>query len=317
MRGKSMHRTLSAALFCVAFVSSAAFASTATSVRLILDERSLLPGTPTGLSVIVSNPGEEELQLPPVLWLVAMNDAGKTFTVRSFTMSTETAGGQLLPEHLRTVASHASRELRFDPAIGIVGSPWFMDQRLWTPGRYRLRAVLAPDVKPNGSFDGTSALVSDENILTVVLSSPEDAAVWEWMRDQKWDEQSWVNRPWQLAKFVNQSHPKSQYMLFAAIFLPRDGEGPSPVVIELVKRFPNKSFTEQVKLLIVQYYEQAESTARQQSNLYVAANASDEARTIASELVRNSRSSNVRAFAKELLDRIPTREQLLKKPETR
>jgi len=42
----------------------------------------------------------------------------------------------------------------------------------------------------------------------------------------------------------------------------------------------------------------------------------DEARAIASELMQNSRSANVRATA-ELLDLIPTREQLLKKPETR
>ena len=192
-----------------------------------------------------------------------------------------------------------------------------MDQRLWTPGVYRLRAVLAPEVKPDGSFDEASALRSDENALTVALPSPEDAAVWGWMREQKWDEQSWGMRPWQFAKFVNQYHPKSQYMLYAAIYLPKKGEGPSPILLELVNRFPNKSFTEQVKLLIVQYYERSESLARHQSNLYVAANESDEARAIASELMHNSRSSNVRAFAKELLDRIPTREQLTKKPETR
>jgi hypothetical protein len=311
-----MNQMLITAFFAALFSASLASGGTKVSVRLVLDERSLLPGTPTGLSVTVNNPGEEELHLPPFVWLVATNDDGQTFTVRTSTMSHGTAGAAV-PEELRTVAPHASRELRFDPIIGMVGSPWFMDQRLWTPGHYHLQVVLAPEVKSDGSFEPATALVSDENALAVALPSVEDAAVWEWMREQKWDEQSWGLRPWQLANFVNRNHPKSQYMLFAAIFLPRNGEQPSSTLIELVKRFPDHSFAEQVKLLIVQYYEQAESTARHQSNLYMAAAESDDARAIASELMQNSRSSNVRATAKELLDRIPTREQLLKKPETR
>lgn len=190
-----------------------------------------------------------------------------------------------------------------------------MDSRLWRPGFYRVRAVLAPEVTPDGTFDPATALVSNEETLNVSLPSEDDAAVWSWMREQKWSESAWSMRPWQLANFVLKYHPKSLYALYTAMYVKKAAEGPSPAVIDAVRRYPNKPFTDQLKLLLDQEYEQAQSLARQQANFEQAAYESDRARAMASDLAKNSRSANVRAYARELLDRIPSREQLRRKPQ--
>jgi hypothetical protein len=321
-----MNRMLIATLFSILIASAAIAGSPAADVRLVLDESSVLPGTPTGLTVIVTNRGEEELQLPIFLWLTARNESGQTFRVRRFnaagwTNDSSEIVAAVVPEPLRTIPAGASRELRFDPSSVIFGSPWFTDASLSTPGRYRLRAVLAPDVKRDGTFDAATALVSNEETLTTGVTSDEDAAVWQWMRTvggSKWGEAEWTAHSRELATFVMKNHPQSQYALFTAVFLPLVAENePSPTLAEQTKRFPNKSYTDQLKLLIVHYLQQTSSVAYRRHDLYRAANESDEARGIASQLLQNSRSSNVRASAKELLDRIPTREQLMKKPETR
>lgn len=314
-----MHRVLIATLFSILFIASnAVAASPAAEVRLVLDEASVLPGTPTGLSVMVINRGHEELQLPPFLWLVAKNDVGDTFTLRA--QLTTDGEAEAVPTEKRTIEAGRSREFRYDPTFAIVASPWLTDDRL-SPGRYHLRAVFAPEVKPDGRFDSNNAIASGEEVLTVSLESPEDVAVWEWLRKAgggKWGDRAWLSPRVDFADFVMKNYPTSHYALFAAPFLPmRDYGEPSPVLEEQARRFPKKSFTDQVKLLLMQYHVQALDTACHHSDMSRAAEHSDAARAIASQLVRNSRSSNVRSSAKELLDRVPTREQLLKKPETR
>jgi hypothetical protein len=72
-----------------------------------------------------------------------------------------------------------------------------------------------------------------------------------------------------------------------------------------------------MRLLQVWGYQEAASLAYRQKDLYHAANDWELARAIASDLVNNSGSSHVRASAKELLDRTPTCEQVMKKPEVR
>ena len=312
-----MHRVLIATLFSIVVASTAVAASPVAEVHLVLDEASVLPGTPTGLSVVVTNRRHEGLQLPPLLWLVAKNDVGDTFTLRA--QLTTDGEAEPVPAEKRTIEAGGSREFRYDPTFAIVASPWLTDDRL-SPGRYRLRAVFASEVKPDGRFDLDNAIASSEEVLAVSLESPEDVAVWEWLRKAgggKWGDRAWLSPQVDFADFVMKNYPTSHYALFAAVFLPRHSDEPPLGLEEIVKRFPNKSFTDQARLLLIQYYEQAESLDQHRSDMIRAANHSDAARAIAFQLVRNSRSSNVRTFAKELLDRIPTREQLLRKPEAR
>lgn len=49
--------------------------------RLILDESTVLPCTPTGFTIIVTNPGKTALQLPLGLWLVATECGASSSTV--------------------------------------------------------------------------------------------------------------------------------------------------------------------------------------------------------------------------------------------
>lgn len=315
-----MNRMFIVTLFSILIASAAFAGSPAAEVQLMLDESSVLPGTPTGLTVLVTNRGDETLELPAALWLTATNPAGQTFTLRKFSFSDEIAS--VVPEQVRIIPSGTSRELRFDPIVFMVGSPWLMDQRLSAPGQYRLQVVFAPAMKGDGTFDAAKSISSKPELFTVSTPSGEDAAVWHWMQEHKWEERAWLTRPNEFASFVMKNHPQSQYALFAAVFLPRHSDEPmrtnepTPMLLEQVKRFPNKAFTDQVKLLLIQYYQQALDFASR-SYIYRAADDSDAARALARELIQESRSSNVRASAKDLVDRIPTREQLLKKPETR
>ena len=308
-----------ATLSFLLFAGTAAFAeSPAPVVHLILDEALVLPGTPTGLTVIIRNPGARDALLPSALWIVATNESGQTFTLPAHMVTGGMAAA--VPAELRTIPSATSRELRFDPIVFMLGSPWLIDERLTTPGKYQLRAVFVPDVKQDASFDPTTAVVSKEEVLTVALPSNDDAAVWEWMQRTgggKWGQREWSNHYIEFGVYVMGNHPRSQYALFAAFFQRhKHGEVP-PHVEELVQRYPTTAFTDQVKLLLVQIHQQGLSNARLQADMYHAAEESDVARALATGLMQNSRSSLVRATAKDLLDRTPTREQLLKKPETR
>jgi len=308
-----MNKSLVPALITVALLSGTAFAaSSEVEVRLILDEKNILPATPTGLRIAVVNHGEEPLHLPGAVSLVARDAVGKMFTLHEFNMTGSLAAP--VPEEVRVVPARGSQELRFDPSNAVAGSPWLMDERLWKPGSYRLRAVLASEIRPDGTFDAGTSLVSDEETLTVVGPTGEDATVWAWMQGQKWNEQAWMMRGGDLAKFIIPEHSQSQYTLFVARFVPQS-DGPAPLHAELVARFPNHSFTDQVRLLQVHGYKEAAGIAYRQKDLYHSANDWDQARTIASGLVRNSRSAKVRALAKDLLDRMPTRDQVTKKPE--
>jgi len=284
-------------------------AQPAIDARLVLDEASVLPGTPTGLSVFVANRGDEPFELPAFLWLTATSEAGGSVALRAYT----TDDASPVAADLRIVPPAATREFRYDPTVAIVGSPWLTDDRL-LPGRYNLRAVFAPRVEPDGTYDRSGAVVSNEAALNVAVESAEDAAVWAWMKQHgggRWGDHAWLAPHADFAAFVMKEHPTSHYALFAAPFVQmRDHGDPSPVLEEQARRYPNKSFTDQLKLTMLQYHVQALHTAQRRADVYRAGNESDAARAIASELLRYSRSSAVRATAKELFDKTPTREQL-------
>src|SRR5260221_8690938 len=55
------------------------FASAAADVHFSLDDQSVLPGTPTGITITAINRGDAPLHLPDALWLIATNRAGQTF----------------------------------------------------------------------------------------------------------------------------------------------------------------------------------------------------------------------------------------------
>lgn len=81
-------------------------------VHLMLDESTLLPGTPTGLTIVVNNRGLNPLQLPPALWLVATNE-GATFRINPYN---ERANASIwIGDEQRAVLPGETRELRFDP----------------------------------------------------------------------------------------------------------------------------------------------------------------------------------------------------------
>ncbi len=319
MKRKSiMHGVRVTGMLCLLAGATTAFgAPPAAQARLVIDDTSILPATPTGVTVTVLNTGPTVLHLPSALWLTATSEAGQTFMLRSSTLFHEDGGAEVIPEALRTIVPNASAELRFDPSIAVVGSRWFMDNQIWAPGRYRLRAVFSPGVKADGTYDASAAIVSDEQTLTVAVHSADDAAVWRWLREQKWNEQAWLSRPSELARFVMKEHSSSEYALFVALYLPVANDQPSPAFDELIKRFPAKSFTEQVKLRRIFHYQQSSTLAYRHADLYRAVNDAEAGRELASGLVQSSHSSTVRAAAKDYLDHIPTRERLMEKPESR
>src|ERR1051326_1240880 len=156
-RELNMRRAFTATFFLLLASPSTFAAQPAVEVRLLLDESSVLPGTPTGLSVSVTNRGDRPFELPAFLWLTATNQAGASMTLRA--QSTNDASP--LAADLRIVPPAATREFRYDPTVAIVGSPWLTDDRL-LPGRYSLRAVFAPRVEPDGTYDRAGAVVSNE-----------------------------------------------------------------------------------------------------------------------------------------------------------
>lgn len=296
---KNLKITIALLLIMAASVASA-------EVRLTLDESKILPGTPTGLTVTVTNEDLSPLQLPQSLWLVATDREGMSFLVSPFSVS-DNASVKVAADQ-RIIPPGQTRELRFDPSPVLVGSPWFTDGRLSQPGTYRLRAVFAPSIAPNGSFDAAGAIVSNEETLAIAVETPEDAAVWAWMQskgDGKWGQGEWMTQPF--ADFVMKNHPRSSYALYAAIFQPRDAKGMNPALTEQAARFPNKSYSEQLELIVVQYHLQAADILRH-SDVKAAAEHAEAARKLASELAGRSRSSQVRAQAQKHLAETPARE---------
>ena len=78
----------------------------------------------------------------------------------------------------------------------------------------------------------------------------------------KWGDRAWLAPRVDFADFVMKNYPASHYALFAAPFLPmREFGEPSPVLEEQARRYPKKSFSDQVKLLVVQYHMQAVESA--------------------------------------------------------
>jgi len=304
-----------ATIFTLIFAATSAFGATrGLDVELRFDEQTILPATPTGMTVLVTNRGDKPARLPQILWLVATNDAGVRFRVRANNFSAETAG-HVLDEETTTIEAGVTREIRFDPSIAMIGSPWLMDENLWSPGRYELRAVFAADVSPDGAFDSKASVASKPETLIVAATSKDDQAVWEWMKARKWNENAWMSQSTELISFIKKQHPDSTYALFTALYLPKSDEDPTPRAAALVKRFPAHSFTEQVKFLLLQYYQDRTTLAHLRNDPYRAANEADEARAIASELAQNARSAAVRADARRRLEQVPTREQLTRKEE--
>jgi hypothetical protein len=311
-----MQNKLIAVVSAILLTASVALAAPGIAVHLSIDEHALLPGTPTGLSVTVQNIGTDKIELPQSLWIVATDSTGKTFVVRSHRVFSETAGQEIVGE--RVVTPKGSRELRYDPSAVVAGSPWFMDDRLWEPGRYSLRAILANNVDAAGTYDPAAAFVSNEETIDIGTSTTEDAAVWEWMRQHGWNEQAWLTRPSQLRDFVIRNHPESAYMLYVAAFFPMQVQDePSAMFVEQIRRFPNKSFTDQLRLLLIHYRQQTSYVAYRHGDITRATYDADDARSIASSLSKNSRSLNVRKQAAEKLAQLPTRRQMMENPRVR
>lgn len=307
-----MRKIATIAVFTTLLIASAVGAA---DVRLLLDESKVLPGTPTGFTVVVSNPDAAPLQLPAALWLVATDDDVTTFLVSAYNASDNAAIA--IPAEQRTVPAGGTREFRLDPSPVLAASPWFTDGRLSSPGRYHLRAVFAPEVLPNGEFNAAHALASKDELLTIAVDSPEDAAVWDWMQSQgrgQWGQNEWMTKPF--ADFVLSKHPTSAYALYAAVFAPRDKDGQNPAIAAQVARFPGKSYSDQLRLIMVQHHQQAADILRR-SDLPAAAEHAEAARRIASELTGRSRSANVRAQAERHLAETPTRAQLMNQPRAR
>lgn len=300
---KSMKRMITIALFTALMTAPLINAD----VRLMLDESTVLPGTPTGFTIVVTNPGKTALQLPSALWLVATDEDVETFRVSPYNVS-DNPGIWISPER-RIVPPGETREFRFDPSNVVAGSTWFTDGRLSPPGKYRLRAVFAPNVEANGDFNAAHALASKEELLSIAVESDDDAAVWEWMKTKgrgQWGQDEWLSQPfWD---FVWKNHPESSYALYAVIFLPvQYHEQRNDLLLEQANRFPQKSYSDQLKLYVVREHQQAADIFRR-SDLSAAADEAEAARKLASELVANSRSSTVRAEAQRLLAAIPKRE---------
>lgn len=284
--------------------------ATAAEVRLALDESSVLPGTPTGFTITVTNPEKHALQLPAGLWLVATNDEFETFRVSQYGASDGAAA--TVPEMERSIAVGGTREFRFDPSVVLVGSPWFTDGRLSRPGTYRLRAVFAPEVAPDGTYNAAHGLASKEVELKVETTSDDDAAVWRWMEERgrgSWGQNAWLSQAGEFAKFVMANHPQSSYALYAAIYLPRPEM--MPILLEQTRRFPEKSFSDHAKFLLAHYHWE-EFGMLSRSDARASADEADASRRLASEVATTTRSSLLRKSAQDLLAKTPTREQLLR-----
>ncbi len=289
----------------------------AVDVRLTLDDSTVLPATPTGITVTVENHGDKALQLPAFLWLVAIKGESKALRLQRLAAVAPNhdadAVAALIPVENRTLLPGAAREFRFDSSIDVAASPWFMDEQLWVPGQYRLRAIFAPEVTADGSYAADASVLSNEQPLTVSVPSGDDAAVWQWMQQNHWNGQSWAYAARQLADFILKDHPKSEYALFAAFYFPVVDDRPVPAYEELLVRYPNKSFTDRLKLRRIYYYQQSSYVAYRHGDLYRAANDAETARGLATTLMETSRASTVRASAKDFLQHIPTRQQLMQK----
>src|SRR5260221_3522744 len=156
----------------VLFGAATLIAGPTASIQLALDEQTVLPGTPTGITLTVTNSGDTLLRVPPAIWLVATDQHGRHFLVDPH--QPRRGMSIAVPEESRDVPPGESHEIRFD-VHAIETAPWLTDHRLSTPGRYRLRVIFADevrpdgqyDVNPEGEFDRSRGLISSEATLDV------------------------------------------------------------------------------------------------------------------------------------------------------
>ncbi len=226
-----------------------------------------------------------------------------------------------LTEGDRDIPPGGSREVRFD-VYAIETAPWLTDARLATPGQYQLRVVLANEIAPNGDatvnrdgeFDRSAAFVSNDATLRVLAQSDDDRSVWEWM--QKVSGGAWGASDWgkqDFPKFVMDQHPRSGYALYAVVGYPmHDGKDKYALLEDVIRRFPDASFTDQLRLNLMQDHRNDGAwVIARQGDINAAAEEYDTVRRIGTELDRKRRSSWFRDRGKELVDSTPTREQLL------
>lgn len=287
----------------------------AADVALVLDESTVLPGTPTGLTLTVSNRGEGELELPAAVWLIASTADGKSFPLR--TLLSDQGRPLPVPDDLRRIAPGGTREIRFDVPHVVQGAPWLLDERIVEPGEYQLRAVFAETVDAVGRYDVASALASGPIAYTVERPAGEDEKVWRWMVEKAggpWGEQAWFRRPGELAAFVLTEHPSSRYALYAAIWAPwKDLDRQETILRRVVEENREIAFTDQLALELARRHHRAFLRSYQRGDLEGAERERVSTAAIAGRLATEGRSSTVMKEAGQLIECLPTHEEMVRR----
>jgi hypothetical protein len=315
----NMRKTIGTFLLSVLTIATSAAAGGPIDVRLTLDEASVLPRMPTGLTITVTNGSNSALHLPSAIFLLATNEAGETVVLNAYSGSMAVAR---VAEDSREVAPGASHEFRFDAESVSVGSPWLVDTRLSKPGMYRLRAVFGEtetdpgavinNVTQQGDFDRSNGLFSDVATLNVAVVSEEDRAVWQWLKDRPNEGPIPTGFP----AFVIDHHPQSGYALYASVWYgPTDFETKATLMQGVIKRFKTSPFTEEVQLNLLQRYRIAAMESEGGHRVKEAADRYQKARDLAADLIENAHSAVVRKQAQGFLETTPTREEVLHPPE--
>ncbi len=276
-----------------------------TSVQLLLDDERLLPGAPTGLTVTVANRGLSPIRIPSQLWIVASTIDGRSFPLRNLMEER----GEPVADEMRTIPPGTTRELRFDATEVVQGTRWVLDERVVTPGRYSLRAVLAESVDAYGQFDVANSLSSKPVVHVVAEPSGDDAAVWRWMQEKAggaWGEKAWFEKPGLLATFVLEEHPQSEYALYTGIWVPwRDVDRKNALLERLTAAYSARSYTEQLKLALARRYESEYTRAYQAGDMVRAAAQLAKARDLVEPLEHHARSATARSEAARILHELP------------
>lgn len=282
------------------------------NVRLSLDESLVLPGTPTGITVLASNLGNSDLRLPPLLWLVATKGDGSSFPLRNLLSREGTPIA--VPEDARTIPAGETRELRFDVPETVQGAHWLLDERIVLPGRYELRAVFTEEMDQTARFDVATALASNPVQYSVDAPGGDEARIWTWMREAAggaWGEKAWFRQPGRLAEFVLSNYPESRYALYTAYWAPCcDVERQNAIIRHAIETHRGIAFADQLELALARRLEQQYSVAYSRGEIERAAEKLAGAREVATRLRDEARSSVIRAAAKTMVERLPTDEAL-------
>lgn len=286
-------------------------------VQLTLDDESVLPATPTGITVTIANRGKSSIRLPSLLWIVASTEDGRSFPLRNLME----VRGEPVPEDIRVIPPGTSRELRFDPSEVVQGTRWVLDERIVVPGRYDLRAIFAESIDSDGRFDVANALFSKPAAHVVEQPSTEDAAVWSWMQKTAggpWGEKAWFKQPGLLADFVLEEHPQSRYALYAAIWAScRDLDKKNELLERMIAEHPTRGYTEQLILALARRYESEYSRAYQAGDMVRAAAQLSKARALIEPLQHDARSSIARSHAARMMHQLPHPEDLASRTKER